>query len=70
VQSKESSDKHYLAALDLPVTDRRKVVGELAYMGITAGSLFPGLDGTCEELRERNFDFYLGLMNDRNPSQR
>jgi len=28
---------------------------DLSYMGITAGSLFPGLDGTCEELRERNF---------------
>jgi hypothetical protein len=23
------------------------------YMGITAGSLFPGLDGACEELKER-----------------
>jgi hypothetical protein len=29
---------------------------ELGYMGITAGSLFPGIDGACEELRERNFD--------------
>jgi hypothetical protein len=28
---------------------------ELALMGITAGSLFPGLDGACEELRERLF---------------
>jgi len=26
-------------------------------MGITAGSLFPGLDGACEELRERFFEF-------------
>jgi hypothetical protein len=26
------------------------------YMGITAGSLFPGLDGACEELTQRNFD--------------
>jgi hypothetical protein len=28
---------------------------ELALMGITAGALFPGLDGSCEELRERLF---------------
>jgi len=25
-------------------------------MGITAGSLFPGLDGACEEPAERNFE--------------
>jgi hypothetical protein len=28
---------------------------ELALIGITAGSLFPGLDGACEELGERLF---------------
>ncbi len=42
--------------LILPVRDRKRVINELQYMGITAGSLFPGLDGACEELRERNFD--------------
>lgn len=33
-----------------------EVMRELSYMGITAGSRFPGHDGACEELRERNFD--------------
>jgi len=28
---------------------------DLAFMGITAGSMFPGIDGVCEELREKNF---------------
>lgn len=56
VRSKESPDKVYLSAIDLPVHDRTKVVQELRYMGITAGSLFPGLDGACEELKERNFE--------------
>jgi hypothetical protein len=28
---------------------------DLSAMGITAGALFPGLDGACEELRERFF---------------
>ena len=51
------SGKVYLAAFDLPAAERAKVMRELSYMGITAGSLFPGLDGACEELRERNFDF-------------
>lgn len=47
--------KIYLSAVDLPVTERRKVMEELSVMGITAGSLFPGLDGACEELRGRFF---------------
>lgn len=56
VLSKQTPEKQYLWAIDLPVKERRKVVQELGYMGITAGSLFPGLDGACEELRERNFE--------------
>ena len=56
IKSKESNAKTYLWAIDLPVNERSKVMKELAYMGITAGSLFPGLDGACEELRERNFE--------------
>jgi hypothetical protein len=39
------------------VRERKRVVRELGYMGITASSLFPGLDGACEELKERNFVF-------------
>lgn len=45
-----------MRAVDLPVGERKKVIRELGYMGITAGSLFPGLDGACEELKERNFE--------------
>jgi FRG domain-containing protein len=56
IQSKESAAKRYLTAIDLPVNDRRSAVRELRYMGITAGSLFPGLDGACEELKQRNFE--------------
>ena len=57
VISKENiSKKKYLSAIDLPMGDRKDVVRELSYMGISAGSLFPGLDGACEELRERNFE--------------
>ena len=56
IKSRESRDDPYLFALDLPVSERRKVITELSYMGITAGSLFPGLDGACEELKERNFE--------------
>jgi hypothetical protein len=48
-------NKSYLSAIDLPIRERADVIRELSYMGVTAGSLFPGLDGACEELRERNF---------------
>jgi hypothetical protein len=47
--------KCYLYAIDLPASLRRDVMVELSLMGITAGSLFPGLDGACEELRGRMF---------------
>ncbi len=54
---KESqSHKQYLWAIDLPIQERTLAVRDLRYMGITAGSLFPGLDGACEELTERNFE--------------
>jgi hypothetical protein len=56
IQSRELDDRKYLWAIDLPVRDRNKVLHELRFMGITAGSLFPGLDGACEELKERNFE--------------
>jgi hypothetical protein len=56
IKAKESTNrKKYLWAIDMPVRDRKSVVQELNFMGITAGSLFPGLDGACEELKERNF---------------
>lgn len=56
IRSKESDTKKYISAIDLPVRERRRVIHDLRYMGITAGSLFPGLDGACEELTERNFE--------------
>jgi hypothetical protein len=55
IRSKESADRQYLQIVDLPLKERPHVMQELGMMGITAGSLFPGFDGACEELRERNF---------------
>lgn len=47
--------KSYLEAFDFAANDRDYIVKELALMGVTAGALFPGLDGACESLKERNF---------------
>lgn len=48
-------DKRIIQAIDIPCSERDIAMQELRLMGITAGSLFPGLDGACEELRERFF---------------
>ncbi|MGY4474173.1 FRG domain-containing protein [Bradyrhizobium sp. USDA 3364] len=49
--------KTYLEVIDLPVSERPRIIQELGLMGITAGSIFPGLDGACEQLKEKNFNF-------------
>jgi hypothetical protein len=46
---------NYLRAIDLPKDIGNCARRELAMMGLTAGSLFPGIDGACEELRDRFF---------------
>ncbi len=48
-------DDVYLRAIDLPISDRKRALRELRFMGIGAGSLFPGIDGTCQDLKERFF---------------
>jgi hypothetical protein len=51
----QSRQLTFLEAIDLPASARAEVMRDLAFMGITAASLFPGLDGVCESLREKNF---------------
>lgn len=46
----------FLEAIDIPACERELAMRDLRFMGITAGSMFPSIDGVCEELRERNFD--------------
>lgn len=48
-------DQVFLQAIDLPQSEHPAVARDLAMMGITAGSLLPGLDGVCEQLREQFF---------------
>lgn len=57
ITEKEFESKaKYLYAIDIPVSERKEAMQELSYMGITAGSMFPGIDGVCEDIRERNFN--------------
>ncbi|WOJ89240.1 FRG domain-containing protein [Methylocapsa polymorpha] len=48
-------DKQFLKAIDIPWTERDIIMRELRLMGVTAASLFPGLDGTCAAFREQRF---------------
>lgn len=45
----------FMQAIDLSASEGPLVMRELTQMGITAASLFPGIDGICEDLRLRNF---------------
>jgi hypothetical protein len=48
--------KKILEVIDLPTSARMEVLSDLSLMGITAGALFPGIDGACEAFREQNFN--------------
>lgn len=40
-----------LHAVDIPIACAREALEDLAFMGLTAASLFPGLDGVCRKIR-------------------
>ncbi|MFM0158963.1 FRG domain-containing protein [Paraburkholderia sediminicola] len=41
----------YLMAAEVPAAFASEALGDLAFMGVTAAALFPGLDGVCRMLR-------------------
>jgi len=49
------SARRHMYRIDIPVSDCRIAMHQLALMGITAGSMFPGIDGACRSLAERHF---------------
>ncbi len=51
----EEDGASYLTVCDLPADSRPQIMRELELMGITYGSLFPGLDGICRDMRDRLF---------------
>ena len=56
LEKEAESGIKYLQAIDIPASEREKAMSDLRFMGITAGSMFPSIDGVCEELKERNFE--------------
>jgi len=49
-------EEKYLTKIDLPVSSRNEIMKELERMGVTASALFPGIEGVCQYLKEKNFD--------------
>jgi FRG domain len=52
----KGSGRRHLTVIDIPTSERKTVLSELRLMGITPGSLFPGLDGVCRSLKAQYFD--------------
>jgi hypothetical protein len=46
-----SDGNQYLSAVDLPVACASEALQDLAFMGLTAATLFPGLDGLCRKIK-------------------
>jgi FRG domain len=41
----------FLLAADIPISEAETALSDLSYMGITAATLFPGIDGICRKLK-------------------
>lgn len=54
-QCERGLNRKFIEAFDIAVSEGEEVMADLRLMGITAGSLFPGLDGACEEIRSLRF---------------
>nr|WP_298096473.1 FRG domain-containing protein [uncultured Shinella sp.] len=57
MQCGKLAGKIYSRVFELPYHERDSVLSELRLMGVAAGSLFPEIDGACEEMRLRNFQY-------------
>lgn len=56
IKGREARDgQTYLTVCDFPLSDRPQILRELEMMGITYGSLFPGIDGVCRDMKDRLF---------------
>lgn len=55
IQHNEKTKGEFLRRVSIPASDAKQAMHELNLMGITWGSLFPGFDGVCKQLKARHF---------------
>ncbi|HYK56121.1 MAG TPA: FRG domain-containing protein, partial [Flavisolibacter sp.] len=48
----QNRERPVLSAADIPVECAATALEDLKYMGLTAGTLFPGLDGVCRAMKQ------------------
>ena len=48
-------NRRFIKRLDIPASERSLAMRELDMMGVTAASLFPGVEGVCRSLAEKFF---------------
>lgn len=53
IGAQSGQDKTHLNAIDIPISAAREALEDLAFMGVTAATMFPGLDGICRKLRHQ-----------------
>ncbi|RBM05205.1 FRG domain-containing protein [Novacetimonas cocois] len=55
ISTRNEKNDSFLRAFDIPWSERNNALNDLRSMGVTASSMFPGLDGICEDVRTRLF---------------
>lgn len=55
IKENENSPGQFLSAIAIPVSDRELALRDLRLMGITWGSIYPGIEGVCRQLSNRHF---------------
>lgn len=55
IQSNESIKGQYLKRVTIDVSEANKAMKDLNLMGLSYGSLFPGFDGICKQLKSKHF---------------
>jgi hypothetical protein len=51
LQSGAEDGEEYLVAADVPIQCASEALKDLRFMGLTAGTMFPGLDGACKMMK-------------------
>lgn len=55
IQENEEFKGQFIRAISISAAERDVAMRDLSLMGITWGSMFPGLDGICKQLASRHF---------------
>jgi len=55
IQANEQTKGDFLKRITIDVSEAEKAMRDLNLMGLSYGSLFPGFDGICKQLKSRHF---------------